>query len=290
MSMNNIYISGTGLWIPPHGITNDELMASYNAYVEKFNTENAKEISAGSIEELSPSSSEFVEKASTIFEAAVVAKINEQLEKVSVDIEGEITEAKEQIAEDLSAKLDSYLDYVVEQWMEDNQLAVEKGLSAEITTDFMNGLKDLFKEHYIDIPEDRVDVAEELATKADELEESLDSEIQKNAELKKELAEFKKAEIFTAVSDDLTETQVDKFSKLAEGVEFTDKENYEGKLQMIKDTYFKSTEVNEESQLVAASDDEEPLELDEETTKAVDPTMAAYMTAISRTTGSRKAN
>ena len=235
-------------------------------------------------------SEEFVEKASTIFEAAVVAKINEQLEKVSVDIEGEITEAKEQIAEDLSAKLDSYLDYVVEQWMEDNQLAVEKGLSAEITTDFMNGLKDLFKEHYIDIPEDRVDVAEELATKADELEESLDSEIQKNAELKKELAEFKKAEIFAAVSDDLTETQVDKFSRLAEGVEFADKENYEGKLQMIKDTYFKSTEVNEESQLVAACDDEEPLELDEETTKSVDPTMAAYMTAISRTTGSRKAN
>lgn len=233
-------------------------------------------------------SEEFVEKASTIFEAAVVAKINEQLEKVSVDIEGEIAEAKEQIADDLSAKLDSYLDYVVEQWMEDNELAVEKGLSAEITTDFMNGLKDLFKEHYIDIPEDRVDVAEELATKADELEESLDSEIQKNAELKKELAQFKKAEIFAAASDDLTETQVDKFSKLAEGIEFTDKENYEGKLQMIKDTYFKS-EVTEESQLVAASDDEEPLELEEDSTKAVDPAMAAYMTAISRTTGSRNA-
>jgi len=229
-------------------------------------------------------SEEFKEKATTIFEAAVVSKINEQLEKVTVDIEGEIAEAKEEIAEGMQEKLDSYLDYVVENWMEDNKLAVEKGLKAEIAHDFMEGLKNLFAEHYIDVPEEKVDVAEELATKSEELEDSLNEQIEKNAELRKELEAYKKQEAFAEVSEDLSDTQAEKFASLAEGIDFTSEEAYKKKLQMVKENYFPASITEDVSEVV--SDDEEPLELDEEV-KAVRPEMAAYMNAISRTKGSK---
>ena len=229
-------------------------------------------------------SEEFKEKATTIFEAAVVSKINEQLEKVTVDIEGEIAEAKEEIAEGMQEKLDSYLDYVVENWMEDNKLAVEKGLKAEIAHDFMEGLKNLFAEHYIDVPEEKVDVAEELATKSEELEDSLNEQIEKNAELRKELEAYKKQEVFAEVSEDLSDTQAEKFASLAEGIDFTSEEAFKKKLQMVKENYFPASITEDVSEVV--SDDEEPLELDEEV-KAVRPEMAAYMNAISRTKGSK---
>ena len=140
-------------------------------------------------------SEEFKEKASTIFEAAVVSKINEQLEKITIDVEGEINEAKEQIKTDLEEKLDSYMDYVVENWMSENELAVDKGLRAEIAQDFMEGLKNLFTDHYIDVPDEKVDVAEELATKSEELETALNEQIEKNSAMKKELEEFKKQDL-----------------------------------------------------------------------------------------------
>lgn len=229
-------------------------------------------------------SEEFKEKATTIFEAAVVSKINEQLEKVTVDIEGEIAEAKEEIAEGMQEKLDSYLDYVVENWMEDNKLAVEKGLKAEIAHDFMEGLKNLFAEHYIDVPEEKVDVAEELATKSEELEDSLNEQIEKNAELRKELEAYKKQEVFAEVSEDLSDTQSEKFASLAEGIDFTSEDAFKKKLQMVKENYFPASITEDVSEVV--SDDEEPLELDEEV-KAVRPEMAAYMNAISRTKGSK---
>jgi hypothetical protein len=229
-------------------------------------------------------SEEFKEKATTIFEAAVVSKINEQLEKVTVDIEGEIAEAKEQIAEGLSEKLDSYLDYVVENWMDDNKLAVEKGLKAEIAHDFMEGLKGLFAEHYIDVPDDKVDVAEELATKSEELEDSLNEQIEKNAQLRKELEAFKKQDTFAEVAEDLSATQAEKFASLAEGIDFTSEEAYKKKLQMVKENYFPASITEDVSEVV--SDDEEPLELDEEV-NSVRPEMAAYMNAISRTKGSK---
>lgn len=229
-------------------------------------------------------SEEFKEKATTIFEAAVVSKINEQLEKVTVDIETEISEAKEQIAENLSEKLDSYLDYVVENWMDENKLGVEKGLKAEIAHDFMEGLKNLFAEHYIDVPDEKVDVAEELATKSEELEDSLNEQIEKNAQLRKELEAYKKQEIFAEVAEDLSDTQAEKFESLAEGIDFASADSYKKKLQMVKENYFPASITEDVSEVV--SDDEEPLELDEET-KRVDPAMAAYMNAISRTKGSK---
>ena len=223
-------------------------------------------------------SEEFVEKATTIFEAAVLQKVNEQLEKITIDVEEEIAEAKESIQESLSDKLDSYLDYVVENWMEENQLAIEKGLRAEITTDFMEGLKGLFSEHYIDIPDDRVDVAEELAIKTDELVDALNEEINNNLELRKEIEEYKREEVLFDVSEDLSETQRDKLRSLVEGVEFDSAEQYANKVLTIKEHYFPADVVEE-----SVADDDEPLELDEQVQNYADPNIAAYVNAISRT-------
>ena len=235
-------------------------------------------------------SEEFKEKASTIFEAAVVSKINEQLEKITIDVEGEINEAKEQIKTDLEEKLDSYMDYVVENWMAENELAVDKGLRAEIAQDFMEGLKNLFTDHYIDVPDEKVDVAEELATKSEELETALNEQIEKNSAMKKELEEFKKQDLFAEESKDLSDTQAEKFAKLAEGIEFTTEESFKKKLQMVKENYFSGSVKEDVKEVV--SDDEEPLELEEAAVTQVDPAMAAYMNAISRTgsKGSKKIN
>lgn len=222
-------------------------------------------------------SEEFVEKATTIFEAAVLTKVNEQLEKITIDVEEEIAEAKEAISESLSEKLDGYLDYVVESWMEENKLAVEKGLRAEITTDFMEGLKGLFQEHYIEIPDDRVDVAEELAVKTDELEDALNEEINKNIELKKQIDEYKKEEVLFDVSEDLSETQRDKLRSLVEGIDFDSEEGYTSKVATIKEHYFPADVVEE------SYTDEEPIELDEEVQAYADPAMNVYVNAISRT-------
>ena len=232
-------------------------------------------------------SEEFKEKASTIFEAAVVAKVNDQLSKITVDVETEINEAKEQIQSDLSEKMDSYLDYVVENWMDDNKLAIEKGLKAEIAHDFMEGLKDLFAEHYIDVPDEKVDVAEELATKAEELEDSLNEQIDKNTEMKKALDGYRKADVMAEVASDLSDTQKEKFDQLAEGIDFTTEESYKKKIEMVKENYFPASVTEDATEVVT---DEEPLELEEETAKPVDPAMAAYANAISRTKGSRIIN
>ena len=235
-------------------------------------------------------SEEFKEKASTIFEAVVVSKINEQLEKITIDVESEITEAKDQIKTELEEKLDSYMDYVVENWMKENELAVDKGLRAEIAQDFMEGLKNLFSEHYIDVPDEKVDVAEELATKSEELETALNEQIEKNSAMKKELEEFQKQDIFAEESKDLSDTQAEKFLKLAEGIEFTTEETFKKKLQMVKENYFSSSIKEDVKEVV--SYDEEPLELEEEAVKKIDPAMAVYMNAISRSgsKGSKKIN
>jgi hypothetical protein len=291
-----------------NGMKKAEMSGMYNDIMSAMNGGMKKPMNMGDEPEVSPSavkidsgdidvkddiaelfkgdelSEEFKEKAAVVFEAAVVAKINEQLEKVTVDVEEEIKEAKEHIEKDLSEKLDSYLDYVVENWMEENKVAIEKGLQTEIASDFMEGLKDLFKEHYIDIPEERVDVAEELAMKSDELEDNLNQQIEKNVELKKELDNYKKAEIVSESADGLTETQAEKLSTLAEGIEFESVDTYKQKVQVIKENYFPAEVVSENN----SSDDEEPIELEEETTKIVEPAMANYVSAISRTAGSSR--
>jgi len=223
-------------------------------------------------------SEEFTTKASTIFEAAVVSKVNELLETVTVDLEAEMEVAKEEIAEDMAGKLDSYLEYVAEEWMKENELAVEQGIRAEIQENFMKGLKDLFVENYIEVPEEKVDLVDELAGKIEELEQSVNEEMEKSIGLKKELTEAKVEIILGKVSDGLTESQAIKLASLAEGVEFENEESYVEKLETLKSNYFKSDEVVTEETAI----DDEPLEIDEDAETKIDPGMSAYMSAISQ--------
>lgn len=219
---------------------------------------------------------EFKEKAVTIFEAAVVAKVNEQLAKITTDFESELSEEIDNVKKELAENLDSYLDYVVEQWMEENKLAIEQGLKSEMVEDFMRGLKGLFEEHYVEIPDEKVDVVEELASKTEELESKLNEEIKRNVELKSIVEDYAKDKLIEAVSEDLTETQKAKFRTLAEGVEFKDQENFVQKLDVIKESYFGKSE---EATTHYDFDEAEPIE--EEVRPASGP-MAVYVNAISR--------
>jgi len=223
-------------------------------------------------------SEDFTSKATTIFEAAVVSKVNEVLETVTVDLEAEMEAEKEEIVESMTSRLDDYMEYVVESWMQENELAVEQGIKAEITENFMVGLRNLFSENYIDIPEEKVDLVDELAAKVAELEESVNEEVERNIATRKELAEAKKSVVLRDVTEGLTESQVVKMQSLAEGVEFDSSEDYASKLETIKENYFPQEEVISED----TSFDSEPVELDEENEKAIDPSMQPYMDAITR--------
>jgi hypothetical protein len=223
-------------------------------------------------------SEDFTSKATTIFEAAVVSKVNEILESVTVDLEAELEAEKAEIVESMTSRLDDYMEYVVEQWMEENQLAVEQGIKAEITENFMVGLRNLFSENYIDIPEEKVDLVDELASKVAELEESMNEEVEKNIAARKELAEAKKSMVLRDVCEGLTESQVVKLKSLAEGVDFESAEDYSKKLETIKENYFPQEEVISED----TSFDSEPVELEEEVEEYIDPAMKAYSDAISR--------
>jgi len=223
-------------------------------------------------------SEEFKDKAATIFETAVVTKINEHIDIYNTTVQSSYEEDVKAIKGEMAEKMDSYMDYVVEQWADENKLAVEQGLKAELTEDFMKGLKGLFEEHYIDIPEEKVDVVEELAAKNEELQSQLNAEIERNVEIKKDLDENSREKMVSSVSEGLTETQKDKFKTLAEGIEFSDKETYQKKLETIKESYF--VEETQKEVTSPIGDTEEPLD---EEIKQPKGSMAGYVNAISRT-------
>jgi hypothetical protein len=185
-------------------------------------------------------SEEFVSKATTIFEAAVLARAEEVIAEAEAELVEQFEAAVEEVKEDLAAKVDDYLNYMVEEWVKDNEIAIEKGLRAEIVEDFITGLKGLFEEHYIDIPTDKVDVVEELTSKVEELEEAYNEQIKSAIEMKKELNEHKKFEAIYAACEGLTQTQVEKLKSLAEGVDFTTDEEFATKLSTLKESYFKA--------------------------------------------------
>jgi hypothetical protein len=226
-------------------------------------------------------SDEFKDRATTVFEAAIVAKVNEQLEKISIETDAEIEAEISKYDNEMTEKVDDYMDYVIKEWMEDNQLAIEKGLRSELTEDFLNGLHNLFAEHYIDIPEEKVDVAEELAQKVEELEDALNTEIGKNVELNKVVNESKKSEVFNRVADGLVDTEIEKLQSLATGIEYSE-DDYEEKLNIVKEQYFSG---NKEDLLVSVveSDGNTEVELAEEEGSKPTGAMASYMSAISRT-------
>ena len=185
-------------------------------------------------------SEDFKSKAQTIFEAAVTARVSELVESVENELMEQFEEAVESYKDDLATKVDDYLNYFTEEWYNDNQIAIEKGLRQEIVEEFITELRDVFIKHHIDIPTDKVDVVEELVAKVEELESSLNEQITSAVQLKKELNEHKKVEAVHAVCEGLTQTQVEKLKSLAEGVEFTTEEEFAQKLETLKESYFKA--------------------------------------------------
>jgi len=224
----------------------------------------------------------FKTKAATIFESAVSTKIlsevNSRIEILEGEYAQELEEAKEEHSTQLTEKVDGYMSYVVEEWMKDNELAVERGIRSELVEDFMTGLRNLFQEHYIDIPEEKVDLVDDLFGKVEELEGKLDEEINRSVDLKKELSEYKRDETIREVSDNLADTEKEKLSKLAEGIEYEDKEQFNEKLGVLKENYFPTNDAKAET-----SSDGDPVTNSEELNeKVVDPSMTHYVDALAR--------
>ena len=224
-------------------------------------------------------SEEFVAKASTIFESAVIARSEAILEDIQKELYEQFEEAVEEVKEDLATKVDDYMNYMAEEWMKENTLAVEKGLRAEIVEDFITGLKGLFEEHYIDIPEEKVNVVEELTTRVEELEDSLNEQINAAIQLKKELNEKTKTEAIHAVCEGLTQTQVEKMKQLAESVEFTSEEEFADKVVTIRESYFEQQVKSADS---SALNEEITIEEEEKKSVSTDPAIAQYAQSISK--------
>jgi hypothetical protein len=224
-------------------------------------------------------SEEFKDKASTLFEAAVNARAVVEIARLEEEYETRLEEQVTSIVKEIEGNLDSYLDYVVENWMKENQVAIESSLRNEIMEEFIGGLKNLFAEHYIEMPEEKIDVVEELAAKVEKLESALDEAINENAELTKVVAESARQETVAEVSEGLTMSQSEKFLSLAEGVDFDgDLDVYKKKLSVVKETYFPSTKPQ------ASNIEEETFEgVVGEKTVSHDPSVSRYAQAISRT-------
>ena len=221
-------------------------------------------------------SEEFKTKAATVFEAAIKSKVKEIAEEMQADYDKKLTEETSKSKDELVEKVDSYLAYVVEEWMKENELALERGIKGEIAEDFISGLKKLFEDHYIDVPDEKYNVLEDQSSKIEELEKKLNESIEKNVELSKENGEHKRQDIIDEASKELADTQKEKFNKLAEEVEYSNEEDFKTKVATIKESYFGKKESTSEIDDVAAeSNAEQPQDL----TNA----MAAYSAAISKT-------
>ena len=227
-------------------------------------------------------SEDFKTKASTIFEAAVSAKVlsevNQRIEELETSYKKEITDAKEEHLSTVTEKVDGYLNYVTEEWMKENELAVEKGIRSELVEDFMTGLKNLFTEHYIDIPEEKVDLVDDLFEKVEELEQKLDESINTSVDIKKELAEYKKAETLREVSEDLADTEKEKLGKLADGIDFEDKSQYSEKLEVIKENYFPK----QQSETITEELENTEVEEQDSSEPSTDPVMKRYVSSLTR--------
>ena len=186
-------------------------------------------------------SEEFKERAKTIFEAALNSKIKEIQDTLEIQYEQKLNEEKEELKVSLQERVDSYLEYVAEEWMTENQLAVEHGLKTEMTESFLSGMKGLFEEHYVTIPEDKYDVLESMVEKLDDMETKLNEQIDKNIGLNKRLGESVATGILESVSDGLAATQKEKLASLAESVEFESEQKYREKLEVLKESYFART-------------------------------------------------
>ena len=225
-------------------------------------------------------SEEFKAKAATIFEAAIKSKVKEIAEEMEADYNKKFEDETSKTKSELVEKVDAYLNYVVQEWMKENELAVEKGIKGEIAEDFINGLKKLFEDHYIDVPDEKYDVLEDQASKIEDLENKLNEQIAKNVELNKEKSLSEKSNILADVASDLADTSKEKFAKLTEEVEFTNAEDFKNKVMTIKESYFgNKKEANSDSEVDNAVADTNGVD----NTAYLSSAMAAYTTAISKT-------
>ena len=254
-------------------ISEEEVESEAIASIEEAIEEDVNALLSG--EELSE---EFRDKAKTIFEAAINARTQQIEEAVAAHYEAQFNEQVEELNESLTARLDSYLEYVAEEWFQENALAVEKGIQAQATESFLSGLKGLFEEHYVSIPEEKYDVLESMVEKLDEMESKLNEQIDKNVALNKRLAESVTDVIFAEVSEGLALSQKEKLATLAENVEFGSEQDYREKLVTLKESYFSSNTVTQrDSQDYIA---EETTTLNEQVD--VTGSMGMYLEALQR--------
>ena len=222
-------------------------------------------------------SEEFKNKAKVVFEAAVSAKVSEIKEELESQKRDEIVEASNEIKEDLVNKVDSFLGYVAEEWVKDNELAIERGLKSELTENFIQGLKALFEDHYVEVPDDKLDVVDELASKIEEVEAKLNEEVSKNIDLTSERDELVRNKVVSEVSSDLTTSEVEKLTKLIEDID--QDEDFESNVKTIKESYFsgEKSKLQLDEEVVSDSDENTSTE-----DKILDPSMAAYSAAIGK--------
>jgi len=220
-------------------------------------------------------SEDFKTKAATIFETAIKSKVRSELEKIQEENDKQMKELAETSMTSMVEKVDDYLNYVVEQWMSENELAIERGLKGEIAEDFISGLKGLFEDHYIDVPDEKYDILEANLTKIEELEEKLNKQMEENVQLKKAKGELVKESMIADIADGMTDTETEKFQSLVDDVEFSDEDSYKEKLQTIKESYFGTGKVE-------AKETEVLTEEGSQETQEVSGSMAKYMSAIKK--------
>ena len=222
-------------------------------------------------------SEEFKEKVSLIFNAAISSKLSEEVARIEEEYDARLTEEVEAVTASLTESVDKYLTYAVQEWMKNNEVAVESTLRSEITENFIDGLKGLFADHYISVPQEKLDVMEEMVSKIEELEGKVNEKINENIELQKLVNEATKSEVFAEVSEGLAATQVEKLKSLVETVDFVDSDDYKKKISTIKESFFRS-----EKKAVSGVLMEETEDLDSGNVQATGP-MAQYLKAISKT-------
>ena len=218
-------------------------------------------------------SEEFKQKAATIFESAVKAKLVDEIEKLEADYDKKVEKKKDEVKEEIVDKVDAYLNYVVESWMKDNELAIEKGLRNEITEEFIGGLKNLFETHYINVPQEKYDVLENQAAEINSLKDKLNESIEKNVELNQKINEFAREDIISDVASDLAETESEKLKGLAENIEYKDAASFRKSVETLKNSYYPKTPAKDTESNVVAENNQ---------TVDLSESMAAYTAAISK--------
>ena len=261
-------------------IEEDAVAEEVSADVESSLVEIEIDDDLSAISEALDLSEENSEKAKTIFKAAVQSKVQEVKEELDVKYQDELKTTVDAVKADLSEGVDKYLTYCAEEWTKENELAIERGLRSEMTENFIEGLKSLFVEHYVDVPEDKYDVIDELANRLEEMEAKLDGEVSNNMAITEELDQLKRGNVVSEASSDLTDTQKEKLSSLAEGVDYKDEADFAEKIAEIKEAYFKvdGEKVEVETNIQEGANEFEV----EETEKVANPVMEKYSSAITK--------